>query len=210
MVDGPRIVGLGGSASSNSITEQLLQRCLKLTESLGAQTIMLTGEQLSHLPIYTVDSPVPAGVGAERLLAAVRQADALVIATPGYHGGMSGLLKNALDHLEALRIEVPPYLDGRAVGVIVAASGWQACGTALVSVRSAIHALRGWPTPLGVTVNSAEQPPSATGAFEAGVEASLGVLAQQLVDFATGAIGRARPRTAREPTLEPSWGEESG
>jgi FMN reductase len=210
MPDGPWIVGLGGSASSKSITEQLLRRCLDLAASLGAQTIMLTGEQLSHLPIYTVDSPVPAGVGAERLLAAVRQADALVIATPGYHGGMSGLLKNALDHLEALRIDVPPYLDGRAVGVIVAAAGWQACGTALVSVRSAIHALRGWPTPLGVTVNSAEQPPSAIGGFESGIEAGLGVLAQQLVQFATGAIGRARPRAALEPALEPSWGEESG
>ena len=207
MADGPRIVGLGGSASDTSVTEQLLGRCLSLAESLGARTDILTGDQLSQLPIYTVDSPVPAGVGAERLVAAVRQADALVIATPGYHGGMSGLIKNALDHLEALRADDPPYLDGRAVGVIVAASGWQACGTALVSVRSAIHALRGWPTPLGVTVNSAEQPPSATGAFDVGVEAGLRILAQQLVDFATGALGRAQPSAAPAHRTAASFGQ---
>lgn len=196
MPDGPRIVGLGGSASGTSITEQLLGRCLNLAESLGARTVMLTGDQLAHLPIYTVDSPVPPDVGAERLVAAVRQADALVIATPGYHGGMSGLIKNALDHLEALRADDPPYLDGRAVGVIVAAAGWQSCGTALMSVRSAIHALRGWPTPLGVTVNSAEQPLADDGGFAPSIDAALRILAQQLVAFATGAIGRAQP-TAR-------------
>ena len=103
------------------------------------------------------------------LIDPVRAADCVVIGTPGYHGGMSGLVKNALDHLELLRDDDRPYLDGRAVGVIVTAAGWQACGTALVSVRSAIHALRGWPTPFGVTVNSAEQSPDderVTGALQ--------------------------------------------
>jgi FMN reductase len=97
---------------------------------------------------------------------------------------MSGLVKNAIDHLEALRDDPRPYLDGRAVGVIVAASGWQACGTAITSVRSAIHALRGWPTPFAVTVNSAEQRPDPSGAFGARVEGALRILAGQLIDFA--------------------------
>jgi FMN reductase len=79
---------------------------------------------------------------------------------------------------------VRPYLDGRAVGVIVSASGWQACGTTLVSVRSAIHALRGWPTPFGVTVNSAEQHPAADGTFDESITTALQILATQLTDFA--------------------------
>jgi NAD(P)H-dependent FMN reductase len=36
---------------------------------------------------------------ALRLLSALRRADGLIIATPTYHGGVSGLLKNALDYL---------------------------------------------------------------------------------------------------------------
>jgi FMN reductase len=110
----------------------------------------------------------------------MRAADCVVIGTPGYHGGMSGLIKNALDHLEMLRDDDRPYLDGRAVGVIVTASGWQACGTTLVSVRSAIHALRGWPTPFGVTVNSTEQ-----DVGDERIAGALRVLAGQLVDFAS-------------------------
>jgi FMN reductase len=173
----PVIVGLGGSTGPASVSHILLERCLAETAALGADAVAFDGAFLSRLPIFSTESP--ASPEAVELAEAVRRADAIVVATPGYHGGMSGLVKNALDHLELLRSDERPYLDGRAVGVIVAASGWQACGTALVSVRSAVHALRGWPTPLGVTVNSAEQRPD-----EPRVTGALEILARQLVDFA--------------------------
>lgn len=53
-----------------------------------------------------------------------------------------------------------------------------------MAVRSAIHALRGWPTPLGVTVNSTEQRPDADGRFPERVQGALAILARQLTDFA--------------------------
>jgi FMN reductase len=135
------------------------------------------------MPIFTMSAtPHPT---ATRMLEAVRSADAVIIASPGYHGGISGLVKNAIDHLELLRDDARPYLTGRAVGVIVSASGWQACGTTLVSVRSTIHALRGWPTPFGVAVNSAEPIDAADGAFEAGVDGALRILAGELTEFAS-------------------------
>lgn len=173
----PLIVGIGGSTRSASVTNQLLDGCLAAAAELGARTDAVVGTELAALPIYAGEGVEP---GAARLLDAVRGADCLVIATPGYHGGMSGLVKNALDHLEALRDDDRPYLDGCAVGVIVSAAGWQACGTALASVRSAIHALRGWPTPFGVTMNSAEQ-----DAADARVRGALRILAGQLVEFAS-------------------------
>jgi FMN reductase len=168
----------------------LLAACLAAAEDLGAQTEAVYGEDLALLPIFTMSATLEPT--AQRLLHAVRRADCVVIATPGYHGGMSGLVKNAVDHLELLREDSRPYLEGRAVGVIVSAAGWQACGTTLVSVRSAIHALRGWPTPFGVTVNSAEQIEDASGVFEPRVSGALGILAGQLMDFAAWqAAGRA-------------------
>lgn len=174
--DGPLVVGIGGSTSRASVTNKLLAACLAEAGAMGARTVSLAGAALARLPIYAGDAdPAP----AQELTEAVRAADCVVIATPGYHGGMSGLVKNALDHLELLRDDARPYLDGRAVGVIVSAAGWQACGTALVSVRSAIHALRGWPTPFGVTMNSAEQTPG-----DEQVVGALRILAGQLVEFA--------------------------
>ncbi len=174
------IVGIGGSTGAVSTTNQLLERCLEHAAALGARTAAITGDELRDLPIYGTDAP---GDTAQRFVTAVRAADCVVIATPGYHGGMSGLVKNALDHLEALRDDPRPYLDGKAAGVIVGASGWQSCGTALVSVRSAIHALRGWPTPFGVTVNTREQA-AGDGAFDPVVDGALEILAQQVVEFA--------------------------
>ncbi len=79
-----------------------------------------------------------------------------MICSPGYHGGVSGLVKNAIDWVEELREDERPYFDGRAVGLIVVADGWQATVTTLTSLRSIVHALRGWPTPLGVAINAAD------------------------------------------------------
>ena len=36
------------------------------------------------------------------MIDAIERADGVILASPSYHGGMTGLLKNALDHLEAL------------------------------------------------------------------------------------------------------------
>lgn len=185
----PFVAGIGGSTGSESVTTALLRECLAKVAAEGVETTLLDGAMLAALPLYEAEATAP-DAAAEPLLAAVRRADAVVIATPGYHGGMSGLVKNALDHLEALRGEPRPYLDGRAAGVIVAAAGWQAAGTALVSLRSAIHALRGWPTPFGVTVNSAEQRPDADGRFDTVVDGALEILAGQVVEFAQWRTGR--------------------
>ena len=182
MQERPLVVGIGGSTRPTSVTSLLLHGAMHHVADLGADIRTFDGAQLADLPIFTLDSPAPSPV-ADALVAAVREADAIVIATPGYHGGMSGLVKNAIDHLELLRTDERPYLDGRAVGVIVAASGWQACGTTLVSVRSAVHSLRGWPTPFGVTVNSAEQVPDANGEFDARVSGALDLLADQVMRF---------------------------
>jgi FMN reductase len=77
--------------------------------------------------------------------------------------------------------------------VIVTAAGWQAAGTTLVSVRSTIHSLRGWPTPFGVTVNSVEHHQGGDGRLDARVDGAVGILAGQLMEFAGW---RAAARTA--------------
>ena len=107
----------------------------------------------------------------------------MIIASPAFHGGPSGLIKNALDHIEELRTDERPYLDGRAVGCIVCAAGWQATTTTLASLRSTVHALRGWPTPLGVTINT-----TVVGDVDpiAAASPQLGLLVDQVLAFARG------------------------
>lgn len=179
----PLVVGIGGSTRATSLTDELLRVALAEAEAAGARTAAFGGRFLATLPIYAADEEPASGDAAE-LAVTVARADGLIIATPGYHGGMSGLVKNGLDHLEALRDDPRPYLHGRAVGTIVTAAGWQSCGTALMALRSAVHALRGWPTPYGAIVNSAQPVVDDGGAPLEHITTALRLVATQVVDFA--------------------------
>lgn len=151
----PLIVGIGGTTRASSSTENALRLALQGAEQAGARTRLFGGTFLHSLPHYAPENSDRTDEQLE-LIAAVREADAVIIATPGYHGGISGIVKNALDTLEDLRDDARPYLDHRAVGCIVTAYGWQGAGVVLSSLRGIVHALRGWPTPFGATVNSLE------------------------------------------------------
>lgn len=170
----PRLVGIGGSGAPGSATERALGEVLTEAERLGAEVRLLGGAFLGTLPLFQPRGDTR-GWAVLELLEAVTGADGVVLATPSYHGGVSALVKNALDYLEDLRDQPRPYLDGRAVGCLVTSAGAQAGGTTLAALRSIVHALRGWPTPLGVTLNTAEFGRSA---------AQLHVMAGQVVEFA--------------------------
>lgn len=183
MIERPFIVGVGGTTREDSSSERAVRAVLREAEDAGARTELFGADRI-ELPMYAPERPrrVPAAV---TFVEAVRQADGLVIASPGYHGGLSGLVKNALDYIEDLREDERPYLDGRAVGCVACAYGWQATTTTLVSLRSVVHALRGWPTPLGIAMNSANRVFGEDGTI---VDESLAgqtrALAEQVVRFA--------------------------
>jgi FMN reductase len=119
----------------------------------------------------------------------------LILASPGYHGSMSGMIKNALDYTEEMRADERVYLEGRAVGCVVCANGWQATGTTLIALRSVVHALRGWPTPLGVGINSAEKIFDDAGQCIPSIASQLDIVARQVVAFARSSLG-AHPSKA--------------
>jgi FMN reductase len=120
----------------------------------GARTKIISGSLL-QLPLYQPEN-TERGEGARYLVAELAQADGIIIGSPGYHGSISGLVKNALDYAEDLRTDPRPYFSGRAVGCIATAAGWPGAVNTLGALRDIVHALRGWPTPLGAAINSAE------------------------------------------------------
>jgi FMN reductase len=180
----PLVVGIGGTTRAASSTERALAFALRGAEAAGAHTRLFGGAFLHSLPHYAPEQPARTAEQRE-LIDAVRRADAVIIATPGYHGGVSGLVKNALDTLEELRADERPYLDGRAVGCIVTAYGWQAVGSVLTSLRSIVHALRGWPTPFGAGINTLETRfDSADSCSDPKVVEQLASVGQQAAQFA--------------------------
>ncbi|TKD51813.1 NAD(P)H-dependent oxidoreductase [Sphingomonas baiyangensis] len=154
----PHIVGIGGTTRAGSSTERLVRAVLAECEGLGARTSMFPGPELLAMPHYNPDDP-ERSEGQRAMVAAVREAQGFVIGTPGYHGSVSGLVKNAIDLIEDTRTDPRVYLDGCPVGQIVSAAGWQATGVTLSALRDIIHSLRGWPTPIGIALNSMVQRP---------------------------------------------------
>lgn len=179
----PFIVGIGGTTRSDSSTERALQITLRAAEAAGATTVLFAAKALS-LPAYVPErsARTPEAV---QLVEAIRRADGIIIASPGYHGCVSGLVKNALDYAEDLRDDRRTYFEGRAVGCIVTASGWQATVSTLHALRSISHALRGWPTPLGVSINTSDPVFAPDGrCLSNRIQEQLETLARHVVGFA--------------------------
>lgn len=178
----PRITGIGGTQRSGSSSEMAVRYALGVAANLGCDTEFVPVDDLL-LPLFDPSDPDCVSA-ADTLLAKVRAADGLIIASPGYHGNVSGLLKNALDYFEAMAKDPDPYLHGRAVGCIVTAAGWQAGTTAMSALRTTVQALRGWAVPRSVSINSSEGPFDAEGApREDNVRRQLDSMVEQVVDF---------------------------
>jgi FMN reductase len=153
MAGQPLVVGIGGTIGSVSSTERALRIALDAAGREGYATKMFGGADMARLPLYDPRANVRTSVEQD-FVEAVRGASALIIASPGYHGSISGVVKNALDLLEETAGDARPYLADLPVGLIATAYGWQATGSTIAALRSIVHALRGWPTPFAAAINT--------------------------------------------------------
>jgi FMN reductase len=185
----PFIVGIGGTTRANSSSERALKVALRAATTHGAKTLLIGGSCL-HVPHYDPGSADRTDA-ARALLNAFRQCDGLIIASPAYHGAISGVLKNALDYAEDLRSDPRPYFDGVPIGCIACGAGAQAAVLTLGCLRTIAHALRGWPTPLGVSLNTTQiKFDDDEGCSDPATEQQLHTLAEQVYRFANDRLKR--------------------
>lgn len=148
----PHVVCVSGSLGTASRTNRIASWCADLAERAGARTTVFLGQDI-EFPIYR-----PGDTAAEpevkAFITALADADGVVLVSPTYHGTVSGLMKNALDYVNELATDERPFLDGRAAGCIAVGAGEQGAATTLATLRTVCHALRAWPTPLGVTISA--------------------------------------------------------
>ncbi|WP_267379484.1 MULTISPECIES: NADPH-dependent FMN reductase [unclassified Sphingomonas] len=189
----PLIVGIGGTIGGVSSTERALRIAVAAAGEIGFRTRIFGGDALAQLPLY--DPRATERTEAERAFVdAVRDASAVVIASPGYHGSISGVVKNALDLLEETARDPRPYLADMPVGLIATAYGWQATGSTIAALRSIVHALRGWPTPFAAAINTQITKFDDEGsASDPAVLAQLRLIGEQVARFAPLAEGLAVP-----------------
>lgn len=184
LTQAPLVVGIGGTIGGVSSTERALRIALDGAEREGFRTRMFGGADMARLPLY--DPRATSRTADEQAFVdSVRQASALIIASPGYHGSISGVVKNALDLLEETAKDPRPYLADMPVGLIATAYGWQATGSTIAALRSIVHALRGWPTPFAAAINTqATKFDSEGGASDPAVVEQLRLVGRQVARFA--------------------------
>jgi len=169
------VLGILGSASKDSTTRSALlavrDRLLPAGRTFDLLDLAVEYRNLHDITQY--DDPVEASQTAQ-LRRRVADADAIVLATPVYHGSFSALLKNALDHLRG------DAFAGRPVGLIANGGGPRSGGVACEHLRSVVRALSGWSAPTHVAISENDFPGGVPGPFVAG---RLDALVAELCTF---------------------------
>ncbi len=112
----PILLGLSGSLRQNATNRKLVREAARLFQP-GTYI-----EADLNLPLYDGDLESAEGIPAsvQKLADQITQAHAVIISTPEYNKGPSGVLKNALDWVS--RTDGKPWLD-KPVAVMSAAAG---------------------------------------------------------------------------------------
>ena len=128
-----RILGISGSLRERSYNRALLQAA----RELAPESVEIEEFDLAPIPLFNPDVEAagdPQPVAALR--DAVRNADALLFATPEYNRGTSGVLKNAIDWLS--RPAMASVLRWKPTAVMGASTGRGGTRRAQQQVRDAL------------------------------------------------------------------------
>lgn len=134
-----KVLGISGSLRRDSYNSALLRAA---AERLPAGVELVEYERLREIPPYDADveeASAPAVV--EDLRKAVREADAVLIATPEYNHSLPGQLKNALDWIS--RPAGKSALMGKPAAAIGASTGMFGAVWAQAEARKVLAALGG-------------------------------------------------------------------
>jgi chromate reductase, NAD(P)H dehydrogenase (quinone) len=134
-----RVLGISGSLRRGSLNSALLRAAAERLPG-GAEPVEF--DRLREVPAYDEDvelESTPAVV--EELRAAVRDADAVLIATPEYNHSIPGQLKNALDWVS--RPAGKSALNGKPAAVIGASTGMFGAVWAQAELRKVLGAMGG-------------------------------------------------------------------
>ncbi len=141
MRDTFNVLGVAGSIRQGSYSTRSLKIALEYAKKQGAEVRLLDLNTVV-LPLY--DPSAPASKEVKHTTEAIAWADAVILASPDYHGSMSGALKNFLDYFYE-------EFAGKVFGYIVASH--EKGLTVMEQMRTAVRQCYGWSMPYGVSIN---------------------------------------------------------
>jgi NAD(P)H-dependent FMN reductase len=139
-----RILGISGSLRPLSVSGAATKFTLEEAKALGAQIEFLEAD-VASLPLYNPDADDPHSLATMR--EKIHAADSIILATPDYHGSMSGTMKNFLDYFWK-------EFAGKLFGYVCASH--EKGLTAMDQMRTAVRQCYGWSLPYGVSVTDGD------------------------------------------------------
>ena len=139
-----KVLGVGSSMREGSFSTTTLKIVLDMTKKYGVETRLLDLQKTQLPMLYSQENETDE---IKQVKDAVKWADAFILATPDYHGSMSGSMKNFLDYFWS-------DFAGKLFGFICASH--EKGLTTMDQMRTAVRQCYGWSIPYGVSINGEE------------------------------------------------------
>jgi len=143
-ITGFKLLGIGSSLRKNSSSNKILKMVVDKSQRYGANTSILELSKM-NFPIFNPNKPKEISEDIKKINDKIINADAFILATPDYHGSMSGGMKNFLDYYWY-------EFSGKIFGYIV--SSHEKGLTVMDHMRTAIRQCYGWSLPYGISINT--------------------------------------------------------
>jgi len=174
-----QVAGICGSLRKGRFTRMALHVALAGAKEAGARTRLI---DLSEYHLIFCDgkedeSGYPKDVFTLR--EEVRAAQGIILATPEYHGGYSGVLKNALDLMGFEEFE------GKMLGLVGVSGGGMGAFGAMNNLRAVGRALHAWVIPEQASIPEAYKVFDESGTLkDSALEKRLKEVGRQVARFA--------------------------
>ncbi|EHB67044.1 MULTISPECIES: NADPH-dependent FMN reductase [Paenibacillus] len=144
-----KIVIIAGS-NRKEATSTILAKALQAQMNLGSVETELFNLYETPLPFYSPDEIFNRHEGVRELQRLLMEADGIILTTPEYHGGMSGVLKNALDHMGQMHFSGKPVLSVSSAGGAVGVSSLQ-------QMQATVRNLHGINSPEWISIGGSQR-----------------------------------------------------
>jgi len=174
------ILGVAGSMRQESYSTLGLKMVLEEAKKYGSESHLLDLRDI-NLPLYDPGAPSSNDPSfnnsnnlLEKITTALKWADALVLASPDYHGSMSGTLKNFLDYFWE-------DFAGKTFGYIIASH--EKGLTVADQMRTAVRQCYGWSMPYNISINGEKDFDSEGNMVNPALVKRIKMLARDLVTY---------------------------
>jgi NAD(P)H-dependent FMN reductase len=141
-----KVVALVGSTRKNSTTRKATEIVVKEVEEQGITVEIIHFAEVK-LPIYEGDldkENYPSVV--KDFIEKIATADGVILASPEYHGSISGVLKNALDYIGARE------MSGKIAAIIGTAGSKLGAANTVNTLHQICRNLHAWALPQSPTI----------------------------------------------------------